>query len=327
MASSSASHWRPARVVVTGGAGFIGSHLCERLLDEGASVVCVDRFLTSSPENVAHLLDRAGFRLVESDVADGLAIDGPLDAVLHLASPASPVDYGRHPLETLKVGSIGTLRALELAAERRARFLLTSTSEVYGDPLVHPQPETYSGNVDPTAPRSVYDESKRFAEALASAYARAGTEVRIARLFNTIGPGMRPGDGRLLPTLLTQALRSEPMTIHGTGEQTRSLAYVSDIVEGLWRLLRSEVRTPVNIGNPDEHTVLEIAREIARGVGAPERFRFVERPAGDPERRRPDISLAERELGWRPEVSLSEALRRTVPWFAERVLVDVGAPM
>jgi dTDP-glucose 4,6-dehydratase len=326
MASPSDLRWRPSRVVVAGGAGFIGSHLCERLVNAGVAVVCVDRFLTSSADNVSHLFGCRGFELVEGDISQTLVVDGPVDAVLHLASPASPPDYLRYPIATLKAGSIGTFNALELASERRARFLLASTSEVYGDPLVHPQPETYAGNVDPIGPRSVYDESKRFSEALASAYARRGTDVRIARIFNTIGPRMRPDDGRLIPTLVSQALRSEPMTIHGTGTQTRSLAYVSDTVEGLWRLLHSDARGPVNIGNPEEHTVIEIAELVADAIGVPARFRFVERPEGDPERRRPDITLAERVLGWMPQVSFPDALRRTIAWFESQVPSEVGAP-
>jgi dTDP-glucose 4,6-dehydratase len=320
--------WGPGRALVTGGAGFLGSHLCERLLDEGAEVICLDNLSTGARDNVAHLIGRAGFTLWHADLAapiapsDGVAPFGrerPVDTVLHLASPASPRDYLRMPIETLRVGSTGTFRALELARELRARFLLASTSEVYGDPLVHPQPEGYRGNVDPVGPRSVYDEAKRFSEAATAAFARqAGLEVRIARIFNTYGPRMRPDDGRVIPTFVHQALSGRPFTINGDGEQTRSLCYVSDMVEGLWRLLRSDVRVPVNLGNPVEHSVLEVAAAVARTAGVEPDYRFNAPMSDDPRLRRPDIGRAQQLLGWRPKVSLADGLRITMDWFRSR---------
>jgi dTDP-glucose 4,6-dehydratase len=309
------------KVVITGGSGFLGSHLCDRLLAEGAEVVCVDNFLTGRKDNVQHLLADRSFSLVDADVSERLEVEGPVDAVLHFASPASPPDYLQFPIETMKVGGYGTHNALELARAKGARFLLASTSEVYGDPLVNPQPETYWGNVNPVGPRSVYDEAKRFAEALALAYHRAhGVDVRIVRIFNTMGERMRPDDGRAVPNFITQALRGEPLTVHGDGTQTRSVAYVSDVVEGIWRLLASQVVDPVNIGNPDEHTVLELAHAVASAVGIEPDIRFVDRPIDDPSVRRPDITRARELLGWEPKVELREGLQRTVAWF-RRVLV------
>jgi dTDP-glucose 4,6-dehydratase len=308
------------RAVITGGAGFLGSHLCERLLDEGADVTCVDNFVTGRPENIAHLLGRPGFVLVQYDVTNFLHVPGPVDAVLHFASPASPPDYLERPIQTLKVGSIGTWRALGLAKDKGARVLLASTSEVYGDPLVHPQPETYWGNVNPVGPRGVYDEAKRFAEAMCMAYSRVhGVPVRIARIFNTTGPRMRPDDGRLLPTLIGDALRGQPMTIHGDGTQTRSICYVSDLVEGLWLLLNSDLPDPVNLGNPEENSVLRVAELVAEAVGVKPEFRFVDRPVDDPQVRRPDISRAHRELGWKPEIPLRRAIAMTVDWFRDQL--------
>jgi dTDP-glucose 4,6-dehydratase len=311
--------WRARRAVVTGGAGFLGSHLCERLLDAGAEVVCLDNFLTGSPENVAHLLGREGFSLVRYDVTKYIHVPGPVDAVLHFASPASPRDYLEFPIHTLKVGSIGTFHALGLAKEKGARFLLASTSEVYGDPQVHPQPESYLGNVNPIGPRGVYDEAKRFAEAMAAAYRREHrVPVRIARIFNTMGPRMREHDGRLVPTLISQCLAGDPMTIHGDGRQTRSICYVDDLVDGLLRLLASGCEDPVNLGNPEEHSVLEVAELVARTVGVPVDVVFVGRPVDDPEVRRPDINRARDVLGWEPRVSLGEGVARTVAWFRAR---------
>jgi dTDP-glucose 4,6-dehydratase len=305
-------------IVITGGAGFLGSHLCDRLLAEGTEVLCMDNFVTGRKDNVQHLLDNPSFSLIDADVSEGLAVDGPVDAVLHFASPASPPDYLRLPIETLKVGAYGTHNALGLARAKGARFLLASTSEVYGDPLVNPQPETYWGNVNPIGPRGVYDEAKRFAEALTLAYHRAhGLDTRIVRIFNTMGERMRPDDGRAVPTFIMQALRGEPMPVHGDGSQTRSVGYISDIVDGVWRLLCSQVVDPVNIGNPEEHTVLELAEVVAKAAGVEPDIRFVERPVDDPTQRRPDITRARDMLGWEPKVSLHEGLERTVAWFRE----------
>jgi dTDP-glucose 4,6-dehydratase len=303
------------RAVVTGGAGFVGSHLCETLLGHGWDVVCVDSFLTGSRSNVEDAVGQPGFELITADVSRELPVTGPVDAVLHLASPASPIDYLELPLETLRAGSFGTHMALELARSRGAVFLMASTSEVYGDPLVHPQPETYWGNVNPIGPRSVYDEAKRYAEAAAMAYCRGfGVPVRIVRIFNTYGPRMRRHDGRAVPAFIDQALRGEPMTVHGDGSQTRSLCLVDDLVEGIRRLLDSDHVGPVNIGNPEEVTVLEIAERIRDLLGSSSDIVFTPRPQDDPERRCPDISLAKRVLGWQPTVSLQDGLARTVDW-------------
>jgi dTDP-glucose 4,6-dehydratase len=302
--------------VVTGGAGFIGSHLCERFLADGSAVVCVDNLLTGRRRNLEHLGGAGGFEFTEQNVSDGIRIDGRVDAVLHFASPASPIDYLQLPIQTLKVGALGTHNALGLAKAKGARFLLASTSEVYGDPLVHPQPESYWGNVNPIGPRGVYDEAKRYAEAMTMAYHRAhGLPTRIVRIFNTIGERMRPEDGRAVPTFVAQALAGEPLTVHGDGSQTRSVGYVGDLVEGVVRLLDSDVVEPVNLGNPEEVTVLELARTVCRLVGVEPDIRFVERPVDDPTRRKPDIGRARDQLGWEPSVPLEEALRRTVAWF------------
>ncbi|MFN2544898.1 MAG: UDP-glucuronic acid decarboxylase family protein [Actinomycetota bacterium] len=304
------------RVVITGGAGFIGSHLCERFLAEGADVLCVDNLLTGRPKNVEHLFDEPRFRFVGADVSDGIQIEEPVDAVLHFASPASPSDYLRLPIETLKVGALGTHNALGLAKSKGARFLLASTSEVYGDPMEHPQREEYWGNVNPVGPRGVYDEAKRYAEALVMAYRRAhGMSTRIARIFNTIGERMRPDDGRAVPTFITQSLRGEPITVHGDGTQTRSVGYISDLVEGIWLLLHSDVMDPVNLGIPEEVSVLDLAKMVIRICGAGSDIRFVGRPVDDPTVRRPDITRARSLLGWEPRVPLEEALERTVAWF------------
>ena len=306
-------------IVITGGAGFLGSHLSERLLADGCSVICLDNFCTGTPANVAHLIENPAFRLMRYDVTEYLYVGGPVDAVLHFASPASPVDYLELPIETLKVGSIGTIHALGLAREKGARFLLASTSEVYGDPLVHPQGEDYWGNVNPVGPRGVYDEAKRFAEALTVAYGKNHkADTKIVRIFNTYGPRMRPNDGRAIPTFISQALRGEPITVAGDGSQTRSVCYVSDLVEGVLRLLRSSHPGPMNIGNPGELSVLELAEMIRRMTGSQSPITFIPRPQDDPMVRQPRIGLAHDVLGWKPEVGLEEGLGRTIEWFRER---------
>jgi len=308
------------RALVTGGAGFLGSHLCERLLREGVDVVCMDNLITGNLANVEHLFGRDGFVFVKHDVTDFIHVAGRLDYILHFASPASPIDYLKLPIQTLKVGSLGTHKALGLAKASGARFLLASTSEVYGDPLVHPQPEDYWGNVNPVGPRGVYDEAKRFAEAITMAYHRHhGVDTRIARIFNTYGPRMRAGDGRVVPAFINQALRGEPLTAFGDGSQTRSFCYVDDLIEGFWRLLRSDVHDPVNLGNPAEMTVLEFAREVIRVTSSTSEVVFRALPVDDPKVRQPDISLARRVLGWEPRVALAEGLEVTVKYFAERL--------
>jgi dTDP-glucose 4,6-dehydratase len=304
------------RVCVTGAAGFLGSHLCDRLLAEGHEVVGVDNLLTGNPRNIAHLADEKRFRFLRHDVTHFLFIDGPLDAVLHFASPASPIDYLELPIQTLKVGSLGTHNALGLAMSKKARFLLASTSEVYGDPLVHPQPETYWGNVNPIGPRGVYDEAKRFGEAMTMAYHRAhGVDTRIVRIFNTYGERMRPRDGRVVPALIGQALAGEPMTVFGDGSQTRSFCYVSDLIDGIYRLLLSSETLPVNIGNPAELSVLEFAREIQRLTGTQSEIAFRPLPVDDPRVRQPDISKARERLRWEPTVALEDGLKRTIEYF------------
>jgi nucleoside-diphosphate-sugar epimerase len=315
------------RAVVTGGAGFVGSHLCERLVAEGWHVTCLDSLLTGSSANLDGLRDDGRFEFREVDVSAGVAVDGPVDWVLHFASPASPVDYLEHPIETLRVGSLGTLNSLELAREKGAGLLLASTSEVYGDPLVHPQTEDYWGNVNPVGPRSVYDEAKRFAEAAASAYERThGLPVRIVRIFNTYGPRMRVNDGRAVPTFISQALEGSPITVHGTGAQTRSLCYVDDLVEGVWRLMRSDVRGPVNIGNEHEVTVLELAELIRSLTASASEIAFTDRPADDPEVRRPDATRARTELGWAARIDLRDGLGRTLDAWPRRAGPVVADP-
>ncbi|HLY37365.1 MAG TPA: UDP-glucuronic acid decarboxylase family protein [Candidatus Binatia bacterium] len=310
-----------ARVLITGGAGFIGSHLCERFLDEGDEVICMDNFLTGSSDNIAHLFAERRFTFIQQDVTNYIYVKGPLDAILHFASPASPVDYLELPIQTLKVGSLGTHKALGLAKEKNARFLLASTSEVYGDPLVHPQREDYWGNVNPIGPRGVYDEAKRFAEAITMAYHRThGVQTRIVRIFNTHGPRMRLNDGRVVPNFIAQALRGEPMTVYGDGSQTRSFCYVSDLVEGIVRLLRSDHSGPVNCGNPMEVSIVQFAEKIKKLTGSPSEIVFRPLPEDDPKVRQPDIALARRLHGWEPKVSLEEGLRKTIDYFRGVVL-------
>ncbi len=311
---------RPPRTLITGGAGFIGSHLCDRLLAEGHEVICMDNFITGSPDNIAHLIGHERFHFIHHDVTNFIYVEGPLDYVLHFASPASPADYLKYPIQTLKVGALGTHKALGLAKAKGARFLLASTSEVYGDPLVHPQPEDYWGNVNPVGLRGVYDEAKRFAEAMTMAYHRYhGVDVRIVRIFNSYGPRMRLDDGRALPTFMTQALKGEPITVYGDGSQTRSFQYIDDLVEGIYRLLMSDYVGPVNIGNPEEISILEFAKEIIELTGSKSEIVFKPLPADDPKVRQPDISLARRVLGWEPKVSRREGLRRTLEYFKQRL--------
>jgi len=304
------------RVVVTGGAGFLGSHLCELLLDRGDEVVAIDNLCTSTVDNVDHLMGRDGFRFLRHDVSQYVHVPGEVDAVMHLASPASPIDYLGLPIATLKVGSLGTLNTLGLAKDKGARYLFASTSEVYGDPAVHPQPEGYWGHVNPIGVRSVYDEAKRFGEAVTMAYHREhGIDVRISRTFNTYGPRMRPEDGRVVSNFIVQALAGKPLTIYGDGSQTRSFCYVDDQARGLVALLDSDYVGPVNIGNPDEFTVLELAVEVLDLTGSTSELVFNPLPQDDPTRRRPDISLAAEVMAWKPEISLREGLTRTIPWF------------
>jgi len=306
------------RVVITGGAGFIGSHLCDRLLQRGLTVVCLDNLLTGSPDNIAHLLSNSRFSFRHYDVTEYLYVEGEVDAILHFASPASPIDYAQMPIETLKVGTLGTHKALGLAKAKGARFLLASTSEVYGDPEVHPQSEDYWGNVNPVGPRGVYDEAKRAAETFVMAYHNAlGLETRIARIFNTFGPRMRRNDGRAVPAFITQALAGEPLTVFGDGSQTRSLCYIDDLVDGLVALLFSDYHLPVNLGNPGELTVLELAQMIRRLASSSSEIRNEPLPVDDPRRRRPDISTAGRVLGWHPRVRLEDGLARTIAWWTE----------
>jgi dTDP-glucose 4,6-dehydratase len=309
----------PQRVVVSGGAGFVGSWLCERLVERGVEVVCLDDFSTGLHDNVAHLLDDPCFTLVEHDVTDGVDADGPVDWVLHLASPASPRHYLELPIETLRVGSIGTMHMLDLAQQKGARFLLASTSEVYGDPLEHPQRETYWGNVNPIGPRSVYDESKRFAEAVTMAYRRdRGVDTAIVRIFNTFGPRMRLDDGRAIPAFMSQAIADLPLTVAGDGSQTRSLCYVEDTVEGLLALVASDETGPVNVGSDDEVTMLELAERVRDLAGSASTVEFVGLPEDDPKVRRADTTLARERLGWEPRVGLDEGLKRTLEWFREQ---------
>jgi len=304
------------RTLITGGAGFLGSHLSDHLIQEGHFVICVDNLLTGQMSNIDHLIGHDAFQFIKLDVTEYMHIDGPLDYVLHFASPASPIDYQRLPIQTLKVGSLGTHKALGLAKAKGARFLLASTSEVYGDPLIHPQREDYWGNVNPIGPRGVYDEAKRFAEALTMAYHRYhGLETRIARIFNSYGPRMRPNDGRVVSNFINQALRGQPLTVYGDGSQTRSFCYVSDMVEGLYRLLRSSEVEPVNLGNSKEFTVIELAHMVLRAVGGASTIEFHPLPTDDPRVRQPDIGLAKARLAWEPTVEITHGLALTLDYF------------
>ena len=311
------------RAVVTGGAGFLGSHLSERLLSEGIAVVCVDNLITGKRENVAHLDGRSDFEFVLHDVSKPIEVAGPVDYVLHFASPASPIDYLELPIQTLKVGSLGTHNTLGLAKAKGARYLLASTSEVYGDPLVHPQPESYWGNVNPVGPRGVYDEAKRFAEAMTMAYHRYhGLDTRIVRIFNTFGPRMRKDDGRAVPNFIDQALNHRPLTVYGDGSQTRSLCYVDDLIEGFRRLLDAEEAGPINLGNPEEVTILELAKLVAETARAAGNIEFLPRLEDDPAVRCPDVTLARASLGWEPKVTIREGLERTVAWARDAGWID-----
>ena len=310
-----------ARALITGGAGFLGSHLCELFLEHGHEVICMDNFITGSPANIQHLFGRDGFSFVRYDVTNYIHCEGPLDYVLHFASPASPIDYLEKPIQTLKVGSLGTHKTLGLAKDKKARYLLASTSEVYGDPLVHPQKEDYWGNVNPVGPRGVYDEAKRFAEAMTMAYQRFHhIDTRIVRIFNTYGERMRINDGRVVPAFISQALRNEPLTVFGDGSQTRSFCYVSDLVDGIYKLLMSDEKLPVNIGNPSEMTVRQFAETIKRLTGTKAPIEFRPLPEDDPKIRRPDISKAKKLLGWEPRVPLEAGLQRTIEYFRKVLL-------
>lgn len=311
------------RYVVTGGAGFIGSHLCQTLLQEGHSVVCVDNFVTGDPSNVDHLFDESRFDLVVRDVSASLQVPGRVDGIFHLASPASPVDYLELPIETLRTGSLGTFAVLDLARDKACPVLLASTSEVYGDPEIHPQSEAYWGHVNPIGPRSVYDEAKRFMEAAAMAYWRIhGLQIRLPRIFNTYGPRMRLDDGRVVPNFMCQALVGEPLTVYGDGAQTRSFCFVDDLVDGLLALFRSDECYPVNLGNPVEHSILDFARLIIDASGSSSTLEFSSLPVDDPKQRRPVIDRARRLLGWEPRVALSDGLKRTLAYFTRTL--DAG---
>lgn len=305
-----------ARTLITGGAGFLGSHLCDRFIDEGHEVICVDNLITGNRDNIAHLFGHPKFRFIHHDVTEYIYVAGGLDYVLHFASPASPIDYLELPIQTLKVGAMGTHKVLGLAKDKKARFLLASTSEVYGDPLVHPQPESYWGNVNPIGPRGVYDEAKRFAEALAMAYHRVhDMEIRIVRIFNTYGPRMRPRDGRVVSNFITQALKGDPLTVYGDGTQTRSFCYVDDLVDAITRLLFSDVTGPVNLGNPREMTVMELAETVLELSGSDAEIVREPLPTDDPKVRRPDISRAREVLGWEPKVKLEDGLAKAIEYF------------
>ncbi len=311
------------KVLITGAAGFLGSHLTDRFLADGHSVIGVDNFITGHPENIAHLAGNNRFSLMRHNISDYTSVDGPLDGVLHFASPASPVDYLEHPIQTLKVGSLGTHNALGIALAKKARFFLASTSEVYGDPLVHPQPESYWGNVNPIGPRGVYDEAKRFAEAMTMAYHRFhGVDTRIVRIFNTYGPRMRPRDGRVVSNFIVQALNNEPLTIYGDGSQTRSFCFVDDEIDGIYRLFNNGDSAPTNIGNPVEYTVKQLAEIVVELTGTPSPIVYKPLPEDDPKVRQPDITRARTMLGWEPKVDVREGVRRTIEFF--RTLV--GSP-
>jgi dTDP-glucose 4,6-dehydratase len=307
------------RIVLTGGAGFLGSHLCRTLVERGDDVIAVDNLVSGSLANIADLVDSGNISFLEHDVSKPFEVEGPVDAVMHFASPASPADFTRIAIPIMKVGSLGTHNTLGLAKAKQARYFLASTSEVYGDPLVHPQPETYAGNVNPVGPRAIYDEAKRFAEAMTMAYHRAhGLDVRIVRIFNTYGTYMRADDGRVVSNFLVQALSGKPLTVQGDGSQTRSFCYVDDEVRGILALLESDYVGPVNIGNPDEYTVMELAQAALDVTGSDSEINFLPLPTDDPTRRRPDITLATQLLGWKPEIGLREGLARTAAWFRDR---------
>ena len=308
------------RILITGAAGFLGSHLCDRFIAEGHQVVGMDNFITGSPDNIAHLIGNPAFEFVEHNVTSFVYVEGPVDGVLHFASPASPIDYLEQPIPTLKVGSLGTHKTLGLAKTKGARYLLASTSEVYGDPQVHPQPESYWGHVNPVGPRGVYDEAKRFAEAMTMAYHRFhGMETRIVRIFNTYGPRMRPADGRVVSNFIVQALRGDPITIYGEGQQTRSFTFVDDLVDGIYRLFHSDRADPTNIGNPGEFTIRELAEMVIEMTGSRSELAFRPLPEDDPKTRQPDITLARASLGWEPRVSLRQGLEKTIPYFQKLV--------
>ncbi|MCX6152859.1 MAG: SDR family oxidoreductase [Candidatus Kapabacteria bacterium] len=309
-----------ARVLVLGGGGFLGSHLCERFLNEGDEVVCMDNFISSSPDNIAHLLENKKFHFIFQDVTNFIYLEGKVDYILHFASPASPPVYYKYPIQTLKVGALGTHKALGLAKAKNARFLFASTSEIYGDPAIHPQPESYWGNVNTIGMRGVYDEAKRFGEAMAMAYHRFhGVETRIVRIFNTYGPRMQANDGRAIPAFINQALKNEDITVFGDGSQTRSLCYVDDLVDGIYRLLMSNEAEPVNIGNPDELTMLELAKQIIELTGSQSKIIFQELPEDDPKLRRPDITRARSILGWEPKVDRKPGLIKTIDYFKSKL--------
>lgn len=307
--------------VVTGGAGFLGSHLCERLLNEGMKVICIDNLLTGNPDNIAHLVGNEDFRFIKYDVTNFVYVKEDVDYILHFASPASPIDYLQLPIQTLKVGSLGTHKVLGLAMQKKARFLLASTSEVYGDPLIHPQTEDYWGNVNPIGPRGVYDEAKRFAEALTMAYHRYhSVETRIVRIFNTYGPRMRLQDGRVLPAFMSQAIRGEDITVFGDGSQTRSFCFVDDLVDGIFRLLMSDEEMPTNIGNPSEITIKDFADEVLALTGSKSKVKYLDLPEDDPKVRKPDITKAREILGWEPKVQRAEGLKITLEYFKKKIL-------
>lgn len=302
--------------LITGGAGFIGSHLCDRLLEEGHKVICMDNLITGSMSNISHLEGKANFEFVKHDVTKNIDLNDNIDYILHFASPASPADYLKFPIQTLKVGSLGTHNALGLAKAKKAKFLIASTSEVYGDPLVNPQREDYWGNVNPVGPRGVYDEAKRFGEAITLAYHRTHkVDVKIVRIFNTHGPRMRREDGRAIPNFVNQALKGKPLTVFGDGSQTRSFCYVSDLVEGIWRMMSSDLNEPVNLGNPHELSILDLAKTIISFTESPSRIIYNDLPVDDPKVRRPDITKAKKELGWEPRVGFEEGLKKTIDWF------------
>lgn len=315
------------RILITGAAGFLASHLCDRFLAEGHEVIGLDNFLTGSPDNIAHLAGNPAFEFIHHDVTNFIFVKGGLDGVLHFASPASPIDYLELPIQTLKVGSLGTHKTVGLAKEKNARYLLASTSEVYGDPQIHPQPETYWGNVNCVGPRGVYDEAKRFAEAMVMAYQRFHKlDTRIVRIFNTYGTRMRPNDGRVVSNFIVQALRNEPLSVYGDGSQTRSFTYVSDEVDGIYRLFMSDYNQPMNIGNANEFTVRQLAEQVIRMTNSKSTIEEQPLPEDDPKVRRPDITVARRELGWEPRISLDAGLTETIPYFREAVTTrDAGA--